>query len=136
MRNSITPINSPDKFCPACEQTLLINHFRIRSHKRSYEAYCMDCTREKNRIYYRNNPYHAPTKFHPQKDKIRAHARSLFQSAVRYGKIERRPCTKCGAKAEGHHEDYLKPYDVVWLCKLHHGQAHWKPRAKAKELDR
>jgi len=35
------------------------------------------------------------------------------------------PCVICGAaKAEGHHEDYDKPLDVVWLCRRHHREYH------------
>ena len=34
------------------------------------------------------------------------------------------PCVRCGAKAHGHHENYDKPLEVVWLCPLHHKQRH------------
>lgn len=135
MRNSPVSINSTEKYCSKCEQTLSISSFRIRPSGTAYDAYCLDCTREYNRSYYRRNPYHAPSKMHPPKDAIRAHARNLLQSAVRWGKMKRQPCIKCGKEeAQGHHEDYSKPYDVVWLCRTHHGEVHWKVRAWATEL--
>lgn len=46
--------------------------------------------------------------------------------AIRDGKISRKPCVICGkAKAEGHHQDYSKPYDVIWLCPEHHRRLHY-----------
>lgn len=27
-------------------------------------------------------------------------------------------------KVDGHHADYSRPLDVVWLCRAHHAQAH------------
>ena len=35
------------------------------------------------------------------------------------------PCIICHSdKTEGHHTDYRKPLEVVWLCKTHHRNAH------------
>lgn len=52
-------------------------------------------------------------------------ARSLVSVAIKKGVLKRLPCIVCGAeKSEGHHEDYNKPLEVVWLCKLHHTQVH------------
>lgn len=39
--------------------------------------------------------------------------------------LERKPCEVCGeTKVEAHHDDYLKPLDVRWLCKRHHAEVH------------
>lgn len=52
-------------------------------------------------------------------------ARIKLRQAVKAGRIQRKPCEKCGNKAsEGHHSDYSKPYDVIWLCRKHHTEAH------------
>ena len=49
----------------------------------------------------------------------------IFGNAVKSGKIQRMPCQICGnEKAQGHHEDYSKPFDVVWLCARHHADRH------------
>lgn len=46
-------------------------------------------------------------------------------NAVRSGKINPLPCFSCGCeKTEAHHPDYSRPLDVVWLCPVHHKQAH------------
>lgn len=31
---------------------------------------------------------------------------------------------ECEGKPQGHHPDYSRPLDVVWLCPKHHKQAH------------
>jgi hypothetical protein len=52
-------------------------------------------------------------------------ARNAINGAVRYGKVTRDPCVVCGAKrVQGHHEDYDKPLEVVWLCPKHHADRH------------
>lgn len=46
-------------------------------------------------------------------------------SAIKAGVLIRQPCENCGReKAEGHHEDYKQPLEVVWLCSGCHGQLH------------
>ena len=58
---------------------------------------------------------------YPQKERCR----SAFSGAIEIGRIFRQPCSICGKEnAEGHHEDYYKPYDVVWLCRKHHIDLH------------
>ena len=55
--------------------------------------------------------------------KYRAH--SLVRSALRSGAMQKQPCEICGAGgAHGHHDDYLKPRSVRWLCAAHHSQWH------------
>jgi hypothetical protein len=45
-------------------------------------------------------------------------------NAIRDGRLIPQPCWVCGEKAEAHHPDYSRPLDVVWLCRIHHRQAH------------
>lgn len=44
--------------------------------------------------------------------------------AISTGALVRQPCFICGDKAQGHHPDYSRPLDVVWLCPTHHYEAH------------
>lgn len=58
---------------------------------------------------------------YPEKTK----ARQMAANAIRDGKLERKPCEKCGnPKSHAHHFDYSRPLDVVWLCSVHHGEVH------------
>lgn len=52
-------------------------------------------------------------------------AQILFRNRQRYDKsLAPQPCVKCGARAHGHHENYDKPLEVVWLCPQHHKDRH------------
>lgn len=73
--------------------------------------------KRKNHPSYKN---HSATR-----DKEKTRVRKLLRRAVKLGKIKRLPCTVCGdIKSQGHHEDYTKPYDVIWLCSKHHAELH------------
>ena len=49
------------------------------------------------------------------------------------GVLVKLPCEVCGAGAQAHHEDYLKPLDVRWLCPVHHRQRHMELQAMMRE---
>lgn len=54
-------------------------------------------------------------------------ARKMVQLALKSGMITRATeCSKCSSALliEGHHEDYMKPLDVTWLCRKCHRQLH------------
>lgn len=46
--------------------------------------------------------------------------------ALKSGALVRKPCERCGRKAEAHHEDYSKPLCVNWLCRKHHRARHYE----------
>lgn len=57
-------------------------------------------------------------------------ANSRLSDAVRYGKIKKpSSCSRCNKKSHkrhihGHHSDYSKPLDIVWLCVPCHAIEH------------
>jgi hypothetical protein len=60
-----------------------------------------------------------------EKHTDRYFAHQVFSNAIKDGKVEKLPCFICGDnKVEGHHPDYSRPLDVVWLCNKHHREAH------------
>jgi hypothetical protein len=64
--------------------------------------------------------------------RVKVLARVKAREAVRRGKMERLPCEVCGAiKVDAHHDDYSKPLDVRWLCRVHHNEHHAKARGGA-----
>lgn len=65
-------------------------------------------------------------------------ARRVFAHAKRNGLVTPPPtCALCGRRGprsgsgriEGHHEDYRKPLDVVWLCTCCHSIRHRQMRS-------
>ena len=67
-----------------------------------------------------NDLYHAS---HPEGER----ARNAINGGVRRGHIFRPDsCSACGkvGRLQGHHPDYTKPLDVVWLCSPCHSREH------------
>jgi len=65
------------------------------------------------------------TKAWRAEDTRRSKAQSSVSNAIRNGTLFREPCIRCGnPKSHGHHEDYDKPLDVMWLCAPCHKQRH------------
>lgn len=94
--------------------------------KAQYVTFCDECYRRKRRPHIK--PY-VPVRELDDQSKLKAKARRLLRSNVYRGKIKRQPCEVCGSMdAHGHHEDYTKPLDVVWLCVLHHNLRHAEER--------
>lgn len=64
---------------------------------------------------YRNSPI----------GKFKIRARLAVFNAIKSGDLIKLPCEVCGEKkSEGHHEDYNKPLEVIWLCREHHIELH------------
>ena len=61
---------------------------------------------------------------------IKARARRRLDVAVRNGSVQVSSlCSECGKppgkrRLHGHHEDYAKPLEVVWLCPRCHWNRH------------
>ena len=58
--------------------------------------------------------------------KIRNKAKSLFRTYKNKHNIKAKPCFLCKRKdrAVAHHNDYSKPYEVIWLCIWCHTKIH------------
>ena len=55
-------------------------------------------------------------------------ATNMVNNAIRDGRLLRQPCEVCGTdeRIHAHHDDYLEPLNVRWLCAAHHSQWHKK----------
>lgn len=56
-------------------------------------------------------------------------ARAAVLRAIADGRLVRGTCAhatdgECFGQIEGHHEDYARQLDVVWLCRTHHRRLH------------
>jgi hypothetical protein len=70
-------------------------------------------------------------------DPLKLKAYVAFKAAIRKGEVRRQPCQRCGStvRVHGHHEDYTRPLDVIWLCHPCHGLEHRKTHcARGHEL--
>ena len=59
-------------------------------------------------------------------------SRNIFRNSIAAKKIfKRNSCEIClNGPTEGHHEDYRKPLDVIWLCKRCHVKLHQQYKEK------
>lgn len=60
-------------------------------------------------------------------DKWKVHYQ--VSKAVKEGRLERpTTCSKCGIKGkiQAHHEDYSKPFEIIWVCMKCHRKIHKK----------
>jgi len=98
--------------------------YNVREHRRTH-----DSVREYDRRRYREDPERRAST--NERTKARAVAKpqqkkatTAVSNAVRDGRLAKPcRCSRCGEKArriEGHHEDYSKPLEVIWLCTLCH----------------
>ena len=76
--------------------------------------------------YARQNP-----RPRPESDPQKRAARVMIGNALRDGKIVKSPeCEVCSQPADtrGHHDDYSKPLDVIWVCTACHAliHAYWR----------
>lgn len=67
------------------------------------------------------------------------YSRSIFHQAVKDGRLLRPLCcSQCASttRIEGHHEDYDKPLDVMWLCRGCHAKWHGRSRRNSQAVHR
>jgi len=92
----------------------LNNAKKVKLARSKYNKENVDALRE----YQRASKMNDPEKFK---------ARELLNGAVRSKKIIKPDhCSLCGkgGKVDGHHEDYSRPLDVIWLCRACHMGIH------------
>jgi len=97
------------------------------SRKGKYR-YCKKCHASHMRA---TRPKHCELSY---EQRIKSNARAYTNEYIRRGVIKKMPCVICGdEKSEAHHEDYGKPLNIVWYCRLHHIRYHESKRASNKE---
>ena len=82
------------------------------AYRRSWRKNNLSSVLSYNKQYLLNNPQ-------------KGAAHRMVRYALSAGELKREPCVICGsAKTHGHHDNYARPLDVVWLCALHHAERH------------
>lgn len=62
-----------------------------------------------------------------EEPRLKHAARQIASHAVKMGRLGAEPCEVCGnINVQMHHDDYLQPLEVRWLCREHHRQAEKK----------
>ena len=105
--------------------------------------YRRNIRRERKRIA-RNKRLHRLKNIELARSIERAKAIKYRERRLTYGKVKwavisgkiKKPklCQKCGKRKrlQGHHKDYSKPLDVMWLCIDCHMEQHFAPTLQAK----
>ena len=138
------------KTCKKCNKELSLNEFYKHSAMVSgYLNFCKTCVKERVHKHRRDNidKYRILDKAIRQKPKVIKYRREmtkawikrnpeaykaqyLLRNAVRDKRIKKlTSCEKCGKphyRLNGHHEDYSKPLEVIWLCPVCHSAEHYK----------
>lgn len=115
------------QWCYICKQDKPITEFHKQCKK------CIPC----QRIYQAQHGFFRKTKYYREKQKRyrvrypeKAKAHQLVNEAILSGLLVKpSKCQNCGnfwLKLHGHHEDYSKPLNVMWLCHPCHRMQHRK----------
>lgn len=100
-----------------------------RAIKAKYREKNRQLLREKGSEYIKRN-LEDRAEYLRKKRKIepeKYNARNIVNYAVKSGKLEKSTtCSVCQSEGriEGHHPDYSKPLEVVWLCVICHREEH------------
>lgn len=129
------------KQCFKCKKIKPLSEFyKHKQMKDGYLGKCKDCSRkdvtrnrnnniEAKRAYDRKRGYRNKKGYlkeyrlkYPNKYK----ATNMVGHAIRDKKLFKEPCCVCGRtdNIHAHHDDYLKPLNIRWLCAAHHKQWH------------
>lgn len=107
--------------CKECTKGEVRSNRRARiEHYRSYDRQRFKTPTRKTQLASRQRTYRVAN---PEKTA----ARAAVNRAVRSGRLTKKPCEVCGCvDVDGHHDDYSKPLEVRWLCRVHHLIEHGK----------
>ena len=101
--------------CKECNKIDAINTRNARiEHYREYD---------RKRGNRQDNQYMAEYR-EKYPNKYKAH--TMVNNAIKSGKLFHEPCEVCNTvdNVHAHHDDYLRPLNIRWLCAAHHSQWH------------
>lgn len=128
------------KNCFKCHRELPLDGFY--KHHQMPDGHlnkCKECTKEdvrKNRLknieYYReydrirgNRQYYEYISEYRERYQNKYKATNIVNNSIRSKKLFREDCEICGDEfTHAHHDDYLKPLNVRWLCAACHKKWH------------
>lgn len=107
--------------CKECAKKDVTEH-RLKNIER-VRAY----DRERGKLPHRIKSCLKNTRKYRKVYPLRYAAQAILNNAVRSKKIKKpKKCSICYKKKKiyGHHEDYYKPLEVVWVCQVCHKKIH------------
>ena len=129
------------KTCTKCHQEQDLVEFHKREDSLDgYRNQCKNCIRawdrqrnklphrrerdkQRNKLLHRVKYHIEYTRKYRKMYPLRYIANTALNHAIRDGKIKKpKRCSECNKKTmiHGHHEDYTKPLDVIWVCQECH----------------
>ena len=95
----------------------------MKEHQAKYKL--TDKGKETEKRYRKSDAKKAANRRYRDKNEYKHLAHQYLYIAIKSGLITRKPCLFCGSsETEGHHEDYSKPLEVIWLCPKCHAKIH------------
>lgn len=99
----------------------------VHEHRRKNVERIRAYDRQRGKLPHRIQKMVEYTKRYRKLYPLRYAANTLLGYAIRTGKLKKpKNCTMCKAKTKilGHHEDYCKPLNVLWVCQSCHKAIH------------
>jgi len=118
-----------DGFLNCCKECVKI---ATAQHRQKNIDYCRQYDIKRNKTPRRKAKWADAQRRRRAEHPERGIANQKLERAIKKGLIIPQPCVICGDNAIGHHPDYQKPLEVIWLCKPHHSQLHCRPAFRAE----
>lgn len=130
------------KVCSTCEYSKDVSHFYWNKRFEKYYYSCIECHRKNVKEYKTKKGADIMKWSKTEKGKTSINearkrsyakfpekwdARAKLRYAVKMGRLSKPiVCDTCEENKvlQGHHEDYSKPLDVMWLCSKCHADRH------------
>lgn len=126
--------------CKDCtKQDVRDNYQKNKPHYQAYDrARLHDPKRIQARVEHQKSnqdEFRAYKRNWAKRNPDKRKAQTAVGNAIRDGRLIPKPCERCGTlKTQGHHEDYSKPLEVLWLCTRCHADRHMELRDLGIEL--
>lgn len=129
------------KKCVRCSiEKDLSEFYKAKGMADGHQSKCKECakddsTKNRNKNIERVRAYDRHRGARQHKDYLKGYrdkypnkykAHGMVNNAIRDGKLFKKPCCECGSedKIHGHHDDYLEPLNIRWMCAACHSQWH------------
>lgn len=123
-----------DATCKECrKEAARLNRLKNIDYYREYDKKRFKedpRVKDRHKKYQQTDSYKQSTKKAKrkwqEKNKVKRAVHAITGNAIRAGMLIKQPCEVCGStvRIHAHHDDYLRPLSVRWLCATHHAQWH------------